>query len=84
MRSALRTPTVALSPYWHTKKSKNCHSEKTVLIIVYKLTMSAEKRWHRIRGNQSLNLVIKGMKFEDGVLDQEEQPTDNKPKTVTV
>ena len=38
-----------------------------MLAMIYKLGMSAEKRWHRIRGFHYLAKVIKGVKFIDGV-----------------
>ncbi len=34
---------------------------------VYKLGMSAEKRWRRIQGFDHLAKVIDGVKFKDGV-----------------
>ncbi|GIX22010.1 MAG: hypothetical protein KatS3mg121_0793 [Gammaproteobacteria bacterium] len=38
-----------------------------MLAMLYKLAMSAEKRWRRIRGFHHLAKVIEGAKFRDGV-----------------
>jgi len=38
-----------------------------MLAMIYKLGMSAEKRWRRIRGFHYLAKVIDGVKFRDGV-----------------
>ncbi len=50
-----------------TDQTKGCVSRNTILAMIYKLGMSAEKRWHRIRGFHHLAKVIKGVKFIDGV-----------------
>lgn len=49
-----------------TKKSKGCHSRKTIETMVYKLIQSAQKRWHRIRGFKHLADVITDVQFVDG------------------
>jgi len=38
-----------------------------MLAMIYKLGMSAEKRWRRIRGFDYLAKAIKGVKFRDGI-----------------
>jgi hypothetical protein len=38
-----------------------------MLAMIYKLGMSAEQRWRRIRGFNYLAKVIEGVKFRDGV-----------------
>jgi hypothetical protein len=38
-----------------------------MLAMIYKLGMSAEKRWRRIRGFAYLAKVIEGVKFRDGI-----------------
>ncbi|WP_293725702.1 transposase, partial [Thiolapillus sp.] len=50
-----------------TDRAKGCVSRKTMLAMVYKLGMSAEKRWRRIRGFHYLAKVIDGVKFRDGI-----------------
>ncbi len=46
-----------------------------MLAMLYKLGMSAEKRWKKIQGFDYLAKVIEGVKFKDGV------ETDNQPET---
>lgn len=50
-----------------TRKSKGCFSRDTILTMVFKLTQSAEKRWNKLRGFGQLNNVIMGVKFIDGI-----------------
>ena len=42
-------------------------SRITMRAMIYKLGMSAEKRWRRIQGFDYLAKVIEGVKFEDGI-----------------
>lgn len=42
-------------------------TRKTGLAMVYKLAMSAQKGWRRLRGFRQLTHVIEGVKFIDGV-----------------
>ena len=60
-----------------TKKVKNCFSRTTILTMVFKLSESAQKRWHRLRGFQKLGAVIEGVKFTDGIRVDEQQQTAN-------
>lgn len=48
-------------------QAKGCVSRQTMLAMIYKLGMSAEKRWQRIRGFSHLAKVIRGVKFKDGM-----------------
>ena len=50
-----------------TTRTKNCVSRNTLLGLVFQLTLSAEKRWQRIRGFKRLPEVIKGVGFRDGI-----------------
>jgi transposase-like protein len=50
-----------------TDQAKGCVSRNTMLAMIYKLGMSAEKRWRRIRGFNYLAKVIEGVKFRDGI-----------------
>ncbi len=50
-----------------TDRAKGCVSRKTILVMIYKLGMCAEKRWRRIRGFTHLAKVIEGVKFKDGI-----------------
>ena len=58
-----------------TTKSKNCGSRATTLAMVLKLMETAQKRWHRLRGYNLLADVITGVKFSDGIK-QEQQDQD--------
>lgn len=50
-----------------TAKTRGCVSRKTILSMVYKLGMSAEKRWRKLRGFRHLAEVIRGVQFTNGV-----------------
>ena len=50
-----------------TDRAKGCVSRKTMLAMMYKLGMEAEKRWQKIRGFDYLAKVIENVAFRDGV-----------------
>ena len=50
-----------------TERTKGCVSRSTLLGLVYRLGMSAETRWRRLRGFERLGELIAGVKFVDGV-----------------
>jgi putative transposase len=50
-----------------TKKARACVSRTTILKMVYKLDLSAEKGWQNLRGFRRLADVINSIKFIDGV-----------------
>lgn len=50
-----------------TNRAKGCVNRTTILTMIYKLGMCAEKRWRKIRGFAYLAKVIEGVKFQDGV-----------------
>jgi len=50
-----------------TDQTKGCASRATLLGLVFKLAMSAEKNWRRLRGFEYLADVVRGVKFVDGV-----------------
>jgi len=54
-----------------TAKTRGCVSRSTILAMVYKLGQSAQKRWKRLRGYSRLPEVIQGVKFIDGIADNE-------------
>lgn len=54
-------------------KVKNCVSEATLGAMVFKLAISAEKRWMRIRGFDQLKNVVNGVNFVDGLAQNELQ-----------
>ena len=54
-----------------TKRSRGCFSRTTILTMVFKLCENAESSWNRIRGFERLAEVITGVKFTDGLTDDE-------------
>ena len=50
-----------------TTKTKGCLSRKTALAMVFKLLLSARKKWRRLNGPDHLAEVIRGVRFEDGI-----------------
>ena len=50
-----------------TAKTRGSVSRQSILSLVYRLGLSAEKRWRRLRGFRHLADVIDGVKFIDGV-----------------
>lgn len=57
-----------------TKRAKGCLSRVTMLAMIFKVGMSAETQWRKLRGFESLAKVIHGVQFRDGVeLNKHEQ-----------
>jgi transposase-like protein len=50
-----------------TRQTKGCGSRMTTLSLVYKLAITAQKRWMKIKGYNLLEKVIKKIKFKDGI-----------------
>ncbi len=50
-----------------TDQTQGCSSRLTLLTMIFKLGMCAEKRWRRIRGFHYLAKVITGVRFKDGI-----------------
>jgi len=50
-----------------TAKTKGCLSRKTALAMVFKLMLSARKKWRRLDGSDHLAEVIHGVTFKDGI-----------------
>lgn len=55
-----------------TSKTRGCVARTGLLAMVFKLTKTAEQKWHKLRGHARLGQVIEGVKFKDG-LPQEAQ-----------
>ena len=49
-----------------SEQTKGCGSRKATLSMVYKLGISAQKHWRRLRGHQVIEKVVQGVKFKDG------------------
>ena len=54
-----------------TIKTKGCGSRIATLTMVFKLILSAQKRWSRLRGHRKIRQVWDGVKFEDGLMIKE-------------
>jgi putative transposase len=50
-----------------TDRTKGCVSRSTLLGLVYRLGICAEKRWKRLRGFKRLGELVAGVKFVDGM-----------------
>ena len=61
-----------------TAKTRGCVSRTTILSLVFRLGLSAEKRWIKLKGFQRLGQIIRGVKFSDGtpIVNNEEQVED--------
>lgn len=51
--------------------AKGCVSRTTMLSLAFKLIESAQRRWNRLAGFQRLAQVIQGVKFQDGIAENE-------------
>ena len=49
-----------------TTKTKVCLSRKTALAMVFKLVLSAKRKWRRLDGSHHPAEVIQGVTFRDG------------------
>ena len=50
-----------------TTKTKGCLSRNTALAMVFKLLLSARRKWRRLNGSNHLAEVIQGVTFKDGI-----------------
>lgn len=50
-----------------TAKTRGCVSRTTILTMVFRLGLSAEKGWRKLRGFRRLAEVINGVKFINGI-----------------
>ena len=53
-----------------TRKTKGAGSRLACLTMVYKLAMSAQKRWRALNGAKLIGDLIQGVVFEDGIKKQ--------------
>jgi len=49
-----------------SEQTKGCGSRKATLSMVYKLILSAQKHWNKLRGHELIAKVVQGIKFKDG------------------
>ena len=57
-----------------TVRTRNGVSRATFLGLTFKLLEEAEKSWHRIRGADKIELLLKGVTFKDGEAVQDNPP----------
>jgi len=50
-----------------TVKTKGCLSRMTALAMVFKLILSAKRKWRKLDGSNQLVQVIQGVLFKDGI-----------------
>ena len=50
-----------------TAKTRGCGSRASILSTVFKLSISAEQRWSKLRGAEMIGKVISGVQFKNGV-----------------
>ena len=53
-----------------TAKTRGCGSRTSILSMVFKLTISAQQRWLKLRGAELITEVIQGIQFKNGVREQ--------------
>ena len=58
-----------------TTRTRNCVSRATFLGLAFKLVEEAEKSWRRIRGADKIDLLLKGVPFQDGIAVQDNPPS---------
>ena len=67
----LRTTNVIESAFatirHQSSRAKGCVTRRTMLSMIYKMGMSVETSWRRLRGFRQLGKVIEGTKFNDGI-----------------
>lgn len=51
-----------------TKRTKGCGSRTATLMMVYKLTMEAQKHWRKLNRYELVLKVIEGVRFVDGIM----------------
>ncbi len=65
-----------------TAKIRGCVSRNTILALVFRLGLSAQEHWIRLRGFQQLGEIIRGVRFSDGVavaMNEEDQVEEQNP-----
>lgn len=49
-----------------TRQTKGSGTRMCTLTMVYKLSMSAEKHWRKLKGHELIEKVVRGIRFKDG------------------
>ena len=63
-----------------TERTKGCVSRASLLGLVFKLSMSAEQNWRRLRGFERLGELVAGVKFVDGISNNKIKRTQIQPQ----
>jgi len=50
-----------------TVRTKGSLSQRTARLMVFKLVSAAAKTWRRLKGENQLPKVVRGVKFQNGV-----------------
>ena len=50
-----------------SEQTKGCGSRKAVLSMVFKLGISAEKHWKKLKGHKLISKIVEGTRYKDGV-----------------
>lgn len=50
-----------------SEQTKGCGSRKAVLSMVFKLGMSAEKHWKKLKGYKLISKMLEGVQYKDGI-----------------
>ena len=51
-----------------TRQTKGCGTRRATLAMVFKLAMSAQKRWQKIKGYKKMPDLVSGARFVDGMM----------------
>jgi len=71
LRTANPVESVFATVRHRTTRTKGSLSQKTVKLMVFKLLQAASKTWRRLNGRNQLPKLIEGIKFTDGVADND-------------
>jgi len=63
-----------------TERTKGCVSRASLLGLIFKLAMSAENNWRRLRGFERLGELVAGVKFVDGISNNKIKRTQVQPQ----
>jgi len=50
-----------------SEQTKGCGSRKAVLSMVYKLGISAENHWKKLKGHKLISKILEGVEYRDGI-----------------
>jgi transposase-like protein len=67
LRSSNPIESVFATVRHRTVRTKGALSQKTAMLMVFKLVMAAARTWRRLKGQDLLPKVIEGVTFKDGI-----------------